>query len=72
MRMFTDLQGQFGDWPLTLMAYNVGAAKVAAGISATRSRDAWVLYEAGYRNDPDYLARVMAVTLILANPGLLR
>lgn len=72
MRMFADLQRQFGDWSLTLTAYNAGAAKVEAGISATGSRDAWVLYEAGYRNDPDYLARVVAVSLILANPELLQ
>jgi membrane-bound lytic murein transglycosylase D len=71
MRMFGELQHRFADWPLALLAYNAGVAKVEAGIGATGSRDAWKLYEAGYRNDPDYLARVMAVALILANPDLL-
>jgi membrane-bound lytic murein transglycosylase D len=71
MRMFSDLRRRFGDWPLTLMAYNTGASRVATGISATRSRDAWTLYRAGYGNEPDYLARTMAVILIVANPELL-
>ena len=71
MRMFSDLQRRFHDWPLALMAYNSGASRVEDGISATRSRDAWTLYQAGYGNEPDYLARTMAVILILTNPELL-
>jgi hypothetical protein len=71
MRMFSDLQGHFHDWPLTLMAYNTGAARVDAGIYATHARDAWKLYRAGYGNDPNYLARTVAMILILANPRLL-
>jgi membrane-bound lytic murein transglycosylase D len=71
MRMFSDLQRRFHDWPLTLMAYNSGAAQVEAGIHATHSRDAWTLYRAGYGNDPNYLARTVAVIVILANPRLL-
>jgi membrane-bound lytic murein transglycosylase D len=70
MRLLADLQRRFQDWPLALMAYNCGIAPVEAGIRATRSRDAWTLYRAGYGNDPDYLARTMAVILILANPRL--
>lgn len=69
--MFSDLQGHFHDWPLTLMAYNTGAARVDDGIYATHMRDAWKLYRAGYGNDPDYLARTVAMVLILANPRLL-
>jgi membrane-bound lytic murein transglycosylase D len=72
MRMFLDLQRRFGDWSLTLMAYNTGASRVAAGMRATRSHDAWTLYQAGYGNEPDYLARSMAVILILSSPELLR
>jgi beta-lactamase regulating signal transducer with metallopeptidase domain len=71
VRMLSDLQRQFRDWPLALMAYNSGAAHVEAAMNATRSHDAWTLYRAGYGNDPDYLARTMAVILILANPRLL-
>lgn len=71
MRMLSDLQRHFHNWPLTLMAYNSGAAQVDAGIHATRSRNAWTLYRAGYGNDPNYLARTVAMILILANPRLL-
>jgi membrane-bound lytic murein transglycosylase D len=72
MRMFSDLQHRFGDWPLALMAYNTGVSRVEAGIGTTHSRDAWTLYQAGYGNEPHYLARVMAVILILGNPELVR
>ena len=71
IRMFSDLQGRFKDWPLTLLAYNAGVSQVEAGMNATHSRDAWAVYRAGYGNDPDYLARVTAVDLILAHPHLL-
>jgi soluble lytic murein transglycosylase-like protein len=72
MRMFTDLRGRFGNWPLALMAYNAGAANVEGGIDATGSRDAWALGEAGFGNGPDYVSRVTAAALILANPDLAR
>ncbi|HEY4212648.1 MAG TPA: M56 and MltD domain-containing protein [Steroidobacteraceae bacterium] len=71
IRMFSDLQSRFKDWPLTLLAYNAGVSQVEAGMNATHSRDAWAVYRAGYGNDPDYLARVTAVDLILAHPHLL-
>jgi peptidoglycan lytic transglycosylase D len=71
MQMFSDLQHRFRTWPLALMAYNSGATEVESGIRATHSRDAWTLYEAGYGNEPDYLARTAAVMLVLAHPQLL-
>ena len=48
-----------------------GVARVEAGIRATHSDDAWALYRAGFRNDPDYLARTIAMIVILAHPQLL-
>lgn len=71
MRMFSDLQHRFHSWPLALMAYNSGASQVEAGMQATHSRDAWALYQVGYGNEPDYLARTAAVILVLAHPQLL-
>lgn len=71
MRMFSELQQRFRSWPLVLMAYNSGAAQVEAGMQATHSRDAWLLYQAGFGNEPDYLARTAALLLILAHPELL-
>ncbi len=72
MQMFSDLRSLLRNWPLTLMAYNSGISRVEAGMRATHSRDAWVLYQAGYGNDPDYLARTAAVMLILSNRAWLR
>jgi len=67
-QMLSDLWSEFRDWPLALMAYNSGASRVQAAIQAVHSRDAWALYRAGYGNDPNYLARITAMTMILGRP----
>lgn len=56
---------EFGDWNLALLAYNAGEGTVRRGIKATGSRDAWRLVAAGHSNDPDYLAKVHAASIIL-------
>lgn len=71
MRYFNALHLQFGDWGLALLAYNTGSARVEARSRETASRDVWQIIGAGYENDPDYLARVMAAVLIVNNPSLL-
>lgn len=70
-RMLAQLYARFHNWPLAVMAYNTGVARIDAGIRATHSENAWALYRAGFRNDPDYLARTVAMILILAHPQLL-
>ncbi len=59
---------KFNDWALSVLAFNIGDAKVLEGIETTGSRDPWVLVRKGYENDKDYLAKVMAAILILRNP----
>jgi hypothetical protein len=54
-----------------LLAYNSGERLVEQGIRATGSRDVWQIVEHGYENDPDYVARVTAVLLIMKNPTAL-
>ncbi|GFE80642.1 hypothetical protein GCM10011487_26420 [Steroidobacter agaridevorans] len=71
MRMFGRLYEQFGDWGLALLAYNSGVRRVEQGIRTTGSRDVWQIVEQGYENDPDYVARVTAVLLIMKNPTAL-
>lgn len=71
MRMFGALHGQFGDWALALLAYNAGERRVQEAVRATASRDVWHVISQGYENDPDYVARVMAVLLIMKNPAAL-
>lgn len=68
MRMLDRLYERFGDWGLALLAYNAGARRVEQGIRETGSRDVWQIVEHGYENDPDYVARVTAVLLIMKNP----
>jgi membrane-bound lytic murein transglycosylase D len=57
---------EFGDWNLALLAYNAGEGTVRRGIKATGSRDAWQLVAAGHSNDPHYLAKVHAASIILS------
>jgi membrane-bound lytic murein transglycosylase D len=70
LRMFADLQREFNDWHLALLAYNAGNAKVTKGMRATGSADAWQLIRSGYENDRGYLPRLMAAMLIIKNPSL--
>lgn len=58
---------RFGDWALALLAYNVGESRVQECIDTMGTRDAWALIDKGCEGDRDYLARVMAGVLILAN-----
>lgn len=70
MEYFAILHRHFGDWGLAILAYNTGIATVEQGIRATGSHDVWQVIAAGYENDSDYLARVMAAMLILQNPSV--
>jgi beta-lactamase regulating signal transducer with metallopeptidase domain len=71
VNLLGDLHKHFNDWNLALLAYNVGERQVEAGIRTTGVRDVWRLIEAGAENDRDYLARVVAVMVILKNPAVL-
>lgn len=72
LRMFKELYSQYGEWGLALLAFNAGNARVEAGIEDTGSHDVWTLINKGNENDPDYVARVMAVILILRSPSVLK
>ena len=58
----------FKDWPLALLAYNVGENRVKKAIKKTGSRNAWVLIRKGCYGDKDYLNKIMAVAIIMKNP----
>lgn len=68
MRYLTSNNLRFKDWQLSLLAYNYGEGNLQKGINKTGSRDAWTLIRSGYEGDKDYLAKIMAVVLILSNP----
>jgi hypothetical protein len=61
---------RFRDWQLAALAYNMGEGNVQKAISATGSRDAWVLIRKGYEGDKNYLARLMAAVILLKNPSV--
>jgi membrane-bound lytic murein transglycosylase D len=71
IRLLSSLYLQFNDWGLALLAYNAGSARVESAIRQTGSRDFWELIARGHENDSEYLARVMAAILVLANPSVL-
>lgn len=56
---------RFKDWRLAILAYNMGENKLAKGIKRTGSRDPWILIRRGYEGDKGYLAKVMAVALMM-------
>jgi membrane-bound lytic murein transglycosylase D len=60
------------DWQLAILAYNLGESKVRFGMVETNSKDAWVLINKGFENDKDYLAKIMAVIIIMKNPEILK
>ncbi len=55
---------RFNDWQLTLIAYNVGEFKVMKSMKQKGTDDAWKI-------DNGYLAKVMAVIIIMRNPDAL-
>ena len=58
------------NWELSVLAYNMGEAKVYEGIQEL-GYDAWKLVRAGYSGDKDYYPRLMAAILIMRNPQTL-
>lgn len=62
----------FKDWHLALLAYNMGEFGVKKAMKVTRSKDAWTLIRKGHEQDKGYLAKVMAVMIIMNNPSILK
>lgn len=61
----------FKDWQLALLAYNMGEYRTKAAIKSTKTRDAWKLIRKGHHGDKEYLAKVMAVVIIMKNQNVL-
>lgn len=66
---FSELYGHYGDWRLTLAAYNMGEEHVDRVLGEAKQRDAGELARGGHLND--YASTVQAGLLILRNPHLL-
>lgn len=66
-----DLYRQFNDWPLTLAAYNAGAARVKRALSATGSATFWELTDrtALPAETRGYVPTFFATLIIAADPA---
>jgi membrane-bound lytic murein transglycosylase D len=71
MRLLLADKLRFKDWQLSVLAFNMGENQMQDAINATHTHDAWKIIEAGYENDKDYLAELMAAILIMKNPSSL-
>jgi hypothetical protein len=69
--MLSARYSRYRDWGLTLLAFNCGVGCVDRGVQETGARDVWRVVAKGFENDPDYVARAMAVMLVLRNPSVL-
>jgi len=65
-RHLRDLYGQFGDWYLTMAAYNCGPGNVAKGVERTGYADFWELYKRNVlpKETRNYVPIIVALTLI--------
>ncbi len=65
-----DLYREFGDWYLTVAAYNAGPGRVHQAIRRAGSRDYWTLVEhrALRRETRDYVPKLIAAALIAKQP----
>lgn len=61
----------FKDWHLTLLAYNMGEYGVKKAMKRTGSKDAWKLARKNHEGDKEYLAKLMAVMIIMKNQDVL-
>lgn len=68
MRYLLSNHLRFKDWLLSALSYNMGEAAVQKGMNVLNTRDVWTLIRNGYEGDKDYLAKLMAVILIMRNP----
>jgi hypothetical protein len=68
MRLLLSTKLRFGDWPLAVLAYNMGDQNVQKAMNALGTRDAWTLIRNGFEGDKDYLPKLIAAILIMKSP----
>ena len=60
----------FNDWPLAVLAYNMGEGSLRKAIDKKGTNDVWTLIRAGHQGDKDYLAKVMAAMIVIGSPEI--
>lgn len=70
-RYLKDLYARFGDWYLTMAAYNAGAGKVERAIARARTRDFWELARTRFlrRETKSYVPMILAAIVIAKDPA---
>ena len=70
VRYLKDLYGKFGDWRLSMAAYNYGEGRVATAISRHKSRNFWQLVKkkALPKETRSYVPKIIAMRKIALSP----
>lgn len=71
LKLFSLHYREFTDWNLAILAYNRGEYSVKKAMRKNGVRDSFQLLKSEYRSHLDYLPKVMAVIILMANPELL-
>lgn len=61
----------FKDWHLALLAYNMGEYGVKKAMKDAGTKDAWKISRKNHQGDKEYLAKLMAVMIIMKNQEIL-
>ncbi|MBU1702157.1 MAG: LysM peptidoglycan-binding domain-containing protein [Candidatus Eisenbacteria bacterium] len=70
-RYLKDLYAIYGDWYLSLAAYNAGAGKVDRAIKQSGSRDFWQIARSRYlvNETRNFVPAILAATILAKSPG---
>lgn len=68
-RHLKDLHAEFGDWYLSLAAYNSGAGRVHRAIHRSKSTDFWKMRRHLPRETRNYVPQFIAAAVMGLNPG---
>ena len=68
-RHLKDLHSEFGDWYLSLAAYNSGAGRVHRAIHRSKSTDFWKMRRHLPRETRNYVPQFIAAAVMGLNPG---
>ncbi len=72
MRYLGALNLRFQDWRLAMLSYNAGETEVQRVVNKTKSRDAWKIVKNDLKYDKDYLAKVIAASIVMKYPEIVK